>query len=429
MKEFIFFKNKNIELFYSNYITLEPNPILELYRCKLFLNIQQIFITKMLKKLGKNIFSLKKNYIRTLKNILSSWIFVQCSKLKNMEVQLFPTHDLSFENIKTTLNDFLKITIKSQEKRTELIDDVLTYINLEKLFKERKKLFINYTNSTYYNTIKNKYKIIKQIVNITTNNKIIKYIKYTIKLPFIINEYKLSYIIDNILIPKDIWLKLKNNFNAQHLNLNDVIWCVLLRYKCLSSHNHQLAVSPIIMNKMNNDMDLAFECFASSINNTFTNYCSIFYDLEKWFGSLGSFFGIFPIKGTYGFNPPYEKIIIERGVNNILKALQIAKKNNNKLTFILTLPIWDKKGKTLMNNFSCNKNVIDYGEFSIINKIKSCIYFVGLKMVKKDQFSYLDYNNQYYKDKTIQNTYIILLSSKPKNETMEYINKYNYYFS
>ena len=40
---------------------------------------------------------------------------------------------------------------------------------------------------------------------------------------------------------------------------------------------------------------LNFECFCSAINSTFNNFCSIYYDLEVYFGSVGSFFNLNPI--------------------------------------------------------------------------------------------------------------------------------------
>ena len=43
---------------------------------------------------------------------------------------------------------------------------------------------------------------------------------------------------------------------------------------------------------MKTDFGLDFVCFASAINATSNNYCSIYYDVEKYFGSYGSFFNL-----------------------------------------------------------------------------------------------------------------------------------------
>jgi len=51
------------------------DPILELYRGKIYSNILNYFIFNCTKYLGKNIFNIKKSYQRTLTNLLSSWMF------------------------------------------------------------------------------------------------------------------------------------------------------------------------------------------------------------------------------------------------------------------------------------------------------------------------------------------------------------------
>jgi hypothetical protein len=172
---------------------------------------------------------------------------------------------------------------------------------------------------------------------------------------------------------------------------------------------------------MQHDYNLSFECFASSINCTLKNYCSIYYDLEQLFGSHGNFFNKNFIEGVYTFNPPYQKNIIDKGYLKIQYHLDQANKNNKELTFILTIPVWDKEGQKMINY----SNKIDYGEFEVINKIKESNFFRGLRIISKEEFTYIDHNFKLLKNKTIQNTYIILLSS---NETdFEKINSYNFY--
>ena len=47
-------------------------------------------------------------------------------------------------------------------------------------------------------------------------------------------------------------------------------------------------------------------------------------------------------------------------------------------------------------------------------------------MVRKEDFTYLDHNFNLYKDVTIQNTYIMVLSSDKDNNFIEKINNYNF---
>lgn len=78
--------------------------------------------------------------------------------------------------------------------------------------------------------------------------------------------------------------------------MDDIIWMILFRYQLLGSNNHQLGVKSNIMMQMKQDYNLNFECFASTINNTFKHYCSIYQDIEQYFGSVGSFYNLIPKK-------------------------------------------------------------------------------------------------------------------------------------
>jgi hypothetical protein len=68
------------------------------------------------------------------------------------------------------------------------------------------------------------------------------------------------------------------------------------------------------------------------------------------------------------------------------------------------------------------KQNIDYGEFPIIEMIKQSEYFRSMRMIPKEKFTYIDHNFELYKNKTIQNTYVIILS----NTTID-TNKFNDY--
>ena len=101
---------------------------------------------------------------------------------------------------------------------------------------------------------------------------------------------------------------------------------------------------------------------------------------------------------------------------------------DNELSFIITIPIWDLIGRKAMKekyNNELEKQNIDYGDFEIINEVKQSKYFRGLRMISKDEFTYIDHNFELYKNKTIQNTYVIFLSNKDVN--MEKLDKYNFF--
>jgi hypothetical protein len=165
------------------------------------------------------------------------------------------------------------------------------------------------------------------------------------------------------------------------------------------------------------DYNTEFECFASSINFTLKKYCSVYYDLEQYFGSQGNFFNAELGEGSYTFNPPYQKKIIDEGIYKILNTLEKSK----NLTFFLTIPVWDKEGQ---KELGC-ENKIDYGDFEIINIVKESEFFRKIRIINKEQFTYIDHNFQLYKNKTIQHTYFIVLSNT--NQNFDKIDSYNFY--
>ncbi len=411
------------------------DPILELYRGKIYCNILNNFIFVCTKYLGKEIFSVKKSYQRTLTNLLSSWMFNLYS-FSNLSVQNYDIifEDKNYDNIyvdsfipsnygdvnilKITLIDFCKYNNDDKDYE-EIIDKILTeFIGF---FQKQIEILENYKKSIFYINQRSNYKINKKETIQTRNNINIPFYKFLISVNFGINNEKLENIINNILIPIDIYNKLKNCYTGNPKLIDDYIWSIIFRYQLLSSNNHQLGILPSVIKQLENDYELKFECFASAINSTLNNYCSIYYDLEQYFGSHGNFFNKTFIEGTHTFNPPYQKNIIDLGFKKISHHLNIASTNNKLLTFFLTIPVWDKEGQKIIN---CN-NKIDYGEFEVIDLIKKSPFFKGLRIISKEEFTYIDHNFKLLKNKTIQNTYFILLSSN--DISFDKVNSYNFY--
>jgi len=389
----IIFKNKTI-----------IDPILELYRGKIYCQIIKMFIHIVTLNLGTDIFSVKKSFPRTLTNLLSSWMFTLYAFESNYKDPFFPDFFQNSEPLKITLLDFCKYDSKIKDHNIivdKIIKEFLSFLNIQI------EILNKYKISPFYLNSKDNYKISKKIFNQIRNKESISFYKFKINVSFGIKDKRLINILDNILLPIDVYNKLKTNYTGNLKDIDIIIWIIIFRYQLLGSNNHQLGILPEIIDKMVEDYNLKFECFASSINSTLINYCSIYYDLEKYFGSQGNFFKIELTEGTYSFNPPYQKDIMDNGIRRLLGFLENAKNNYKKLTFIMTIPIWDKEGQEILNQ----QNKIDYGDFEIIKEVKESAYFIGLRLILKDEFTYLDHNFKLYKNKTIQNTYIIMLST------------------
>ena len=410
-------KNKNTHLVFStsqsSQKTLEP--IIELYKGKLFSCLIKLFTNDCINQFGTQIFSIKKSFSRTLTNLLSSWMFSLYVTYDFSGDYFLPTNFTDTKSLEETLRDFCKY-----DSSIVNVDDKINKVlgNLKSNYKYQLELLAGYSKSDIYKLNKSNYKIRKLMVNIKKNkNSTVEstFYKLEIIVNFSVKDKRLLNILNNILIPVKIYDKLANSYTGPPGKADEYLWAIVFRYQLLGSNNHQLAVLPNIMESMTKDYNLNFECFASAINSTYPKYCSIYYDLEKYFGSVGSFFNIKPIKGTFGFNPPYQKDIIELGINKLFGFLS---NSVEPLTFIITIPIWDNIGRNYMKEHYANelgKQNIDYGDFPIVNGVRESKYFRGLRMIPKEKFTYVDHNFELYKNKTIQNTYVIILSNCEQN--------------
>ena len=416
-------EKENIKYSFKKNKEQELNPILELYRGKVYAYILKSFIFNCTENLGTKIFSIKKSYPRTITNLLSSWFFTLYSSYNFSEDPFFPSNYTNTEPLSDTLRDFVKYDT-TIENVDEKINNITT--NLIKTYKEAMENLNDYKNSDYYAEKKSFYKVSKSTIYQVRNNNNIVFYKFNITYPFKLRDKRQENIINNILIPKYIFDKLKARYTGDEDKLDDYLWIIVYRYQLLGSNNNQLAVLPHILMKMKEDFGLKFECFASSINSTFDDYCSIYYDVEKYFGSKGNFFNLLPIEGTFGFNPPYQKNVMDSGIYKLLDFLDLASASDKKLTFIITIPIWDKIGRKIMKYSYPEKAknpVIEYDDFEGIQELFKSKYFKAKLMVPKNKFTYLDHNFHLYKNVTIQHTYILVLS----NTDIDFKNKLNSY--
>ena len=123
--------------------------------------------------------------------------------------------------------------------------------------------------------------------------------------------------------------------------------------------------------------DDLIECFADPFNCYLKKYYSPFYDVDKAFGSMGSFFDNEPLSNDIVLaHPPTEKHFLN---NTIFKIIN----STNKSTYILSLPIWKKYKRIKAINF-----VDKYPNFPVKTKT--------LTMLVSDLEYGLDVKKQYF---------------------------------
>lgn len=100
----------------------------------------------------------------------------------------------------------------------------------------------------------------------------------------------------------------------------------------------QAAIYEECFNVLQEDFGVSMECFASPFNCRFANYCSAFVDVDRHFGSIGSFFFFRPRIGSFQANPPFDSSLVTQMRFHMEELLFGSDK---PLSFIIIIPCWD----------------------------------------------------------------------------------------
>ena len=134
------------------------------------------------------------------------------------------------------------------------------------------------------------------------------------------------------------------------------IACVILRYQALMGDSHQFAMKHDFKKALKKKHNVNVELFASSINSYYDIYCSLFYDIEQFFGSKGSFYHLKLNKGFYIANPPYETNLLKEMVEKFKNDIE--KPNDNKLIISYGLPNWNDDTMGVFEALKISDNMV-----------------------------------------------------------------------
>jgi hypothetical protein len=142
-------------------------------------------------------------------------------------------------------------------------------------------------------------------------------------------------------IPKETYERLKRRYTQYSkvhplkFTSDDLIKCIMIRSANMDVGN-QMGI-PRDVKDQYAKCGIDFEGFASAINHHYTYYCSMFYDLEKYVGSVGNNMNITYKRGIYMHNPPYAKKLLYNIVKCMTKSMT---KSNEDLCFVFGMPVW-----------------------------------------------------------------------------------------
>ena len=100
---------------------------------------------------------------------------------------------------------------------------------------------------------------------------------------------------------------------------------------------NQAALPIPVLECLNKQFGVTFECFASPFNCYFRQYCSAFPDIDSYFGSRGPVLEFKPHCGSFEANPPFCEELMDAVVTHFERLLD---ESIEPLSFIVFLPEW-----------------------------------------------------------------------------------------
>ncbi|KAL1124160.1 hypothetical protein AAG570_001930 [Ranatra chinensis] len=116
-------------------------------------------------------------------------------------------------------------------------------------------------------------------------------------------------------------------------------WILLKRYNTYmaNSHSTQTSLPITVLECLNQQFGVTFECFASPLNCYFRQYCSAFADTDSYFGSRGPILELKAVAGSFAAHPPYSEELMEAAVNHFERLLA---ESDEALSFVVFIPEW-----------------------------------------------------------------------------------------
>lgn len=240
-------------------------------------------------------------------------------------------------------------------------------------------------------------------VDILNNSDGEYFLKYITPKKYVFGKFQNINSPTNIKLNKNLYDKLIKRLNENDImdikKCHKLIFILLTRYKLYEFDKVGVSLAVDKIYKIDN-LKNALEMFASPVNCHLTNFCSLFPEIEKFFGSIGSAFSNcnnmeYWTKYDYLIcNPPYCTQVMEKMAGMIISIFKHAIQIDKKITFIVSIPDWRDLDE---------KKTEYYESFNTYNILKEFM----TKEYVREQYKYFDYFN--YREIILNNTGTLVL--------------------
>ena len=128
----------------------------------------------------------------------------------------------------------------------------------------------------------------------------------------------------------------------------EAAFCALARLQTLQGGSAlaggmQAACPGAAFDVLRRELGVTCECFASPLNCRYLRFCSASADVDRAFGSEGSFFAFRPASGAFLANPPFVPatvLAMAARIDELLAAADAGTERRQQLTFVVIIPRW-----------------------------------------------------------------------------------------
>lgn len=208
-----------------------------------------------------------------------------------------------------------------------------------------------------------------------------------------------SYKSFSIEIADDTYKRLKS---VEGITDRDILK-MRMRYRTVIERGQTWSMPRVVYDTWYKNHGVTIEGFASPINSKMlgkkgAHFCSLFYDTDEPFGSIGSFFKLDDkyLSGAIAANPPFVPSLMDMTIESINRYILRAKELGNKLTIYSVVPLWEDAGWFQEMIKSDNlifiyilqprKYYFDYKEKDIVANFKSVIMVFSTHNIRSDKF-------------------------------------------
>lgn len=143
------------------------------------------------------------------------------------------------------------------------------------------------------------------------------------------------------------------------IDVNYLIWCLFIRYRSVwlpIDNSIHLRLEDDVRKLLYDGMGVQIEMFGNAFNAGTDRFCSLFPDVEQYFGSVGNHFDVIVERGITYYNFPFTNDIMEKS----LTRLKDIADSGIPVKAVFVYPLWDNPGRKKLKSMGYDIDIQEY---------------------------------------------------------------------